>query len=402
MNKKDRVGPGIVAGSSGNDSGGITTYSIIGSSLGYKLLWLMMISIPMLVVVSDMCARTSSVAKKGLGSLIRERYGAKIALIMITGLFIVNIAVTAANVAGMAVAIELLTGIQFRILIIPLAILIWFIVTRGTYRKVEKILIILSLGLLSYIITAFIVNPSWQNVFINTFIPHIELNFQYILLAVGLLGATVSPYIYFYFSSAEVEKRREGIKETLFDARVGAFWCGIVAYFIILTAAAVLFTAGITNIQTAKDAALALKPLAGDFAFILFAIGLFSASMIAAAVLPLSTSYAVSETLGVESGIDKKIKEAPVFYWIFLISLGIGAFIMLLGFDPISIMFLSMVISGILTPFMVFFLIKICNDSEIMGEHKNKRIVNIIAWITVFITALFVVLLFSGLLFKII
>jgi len=397
LKKFRNVGPGIVAGSSGNDAGGITTNTIVGSKLGYRLLWLMLITIPMLIVVHDMCARTSTVAKRGIGSIIRKKYGARIALALTTALFIANIAVVAANLAGMSVALELVTGINFKWFIIPLAFLVWLIVTRGSYAKVEKILLIMSLGLLSYMITAFIARPDWGSVLLGTFIPSIEFNISSIILAVGLLGATVSPYIYYYYASAELEKKRENIADARFDARMGATWVGIVGYFIILTAAAVLFTAGINNINTAKDAAMALRPLAGEFTFILFALGLFAASMIASAVLPISTSYAVCETFGLESGVDHKPQDAPVFYFVFSISLAMGVAIMLMGFDPIQMMFLSMVMSGVLTPVLVAILLKICNDKDIMENYTNNWIINIIGYAIVAITAGFVILMFGGL-----
>ncbi len=403
-NKKSRfrsVGPGIVAGSSGNDAGGIATYSVIGASYGYKLLWLMFISIPMLVAVHDMCARIATTTKKGIGSMIRKRYGARIALILVAGLFIANVAVVAANVAGMSVALELITSINYKIFIIPLALAVWFLVVRGSYAKVEKVLIFLSLGLLAYIIVAFISNPSLIDLLLGTLIPHIELTGVFFLTAVGMIGATVSPYIYYYYTSAELEaaKSDEEIDETRFGAQIGAVWCGVVAYFIILTSAAVLFTSGIHDINTAKEAALALKPLAGDFAFALFAIGLFAASMIATAVLPIATAYGITETFGMESGVSKKLDKAKMFYAVFTISLALGAALILAGLDPIQTMVISMVISGILTPIIVYILMKMCNDKEVLGNYTNGKIVNIVGWLTVIISTLLVIAMLVSFIF---
>ncbi|MBI5332049.1 MAG: divalent metal cation transporter [Candidatus Aenigmarchaeota archaeon] len=397
------AGPGIISGSSGNDAGGIATYSSIGAAYGYKLLYLMMISIPMLVVVHDMCARISSTTKKGIGSMIRKRYGARIAIILVIALFVSNVAVVAANVAGMSVALQLITEIDYRFFIIPLTLLVWFLVTKGTYVKVEKVLIGFSLGLLAYIIVAFISNPSLLELLFGTFLPHIEISGKFFLTAVGMIGATVSPYIYYYYTSAELEvsKSDEEMNECRFGAKVGALWCGIVAYFIILTAAAVLFTAGINDINTAHDAALALKPLAGDFAFMLFAVGLFAASMIATAVLPIATAYGITETFGMESGVAKKLDKAKMFYAVFTISLVLGAGLILIGLDPIQTMLISMVISGILTPIIVFILMKICNDKEILGKYTNGRIANIIGWLTVAISAALVIAMFITLVFPI-
>ena len=315
------AGPGIISGSSGNDAGGIAIYSVIGAAYGYRLLWLMLISIPMLLAVHDMCARIATTTKKGIGSMIRKRYGARIALVLVAALFFSNVAVVAANVAGMAVALEMITSINYKIFIIPLVILVWFLVIRGSYAKIEKILIALSLGLLAYIIVAFISSPSLIDLLIGTFIPHVELSGGFFIIAVGMIGATVSPYIYYYYTSAELERAESehDMNESRFGARIGALWCGMVAYFIIVAAASVLFMNGITNIETAKDAALALKPLAGEYCSWLFAFGLLNASLFAASILPLSTAYFVCEGLGWELGVNKKFIEAPQFYWLYSI-----------------------------------------------------------------------------------
>ena len=399
-NKFRSVGPGIVAGSSGNDAGGIATYSSIGASFGYKILWLMVIAIPILIVVNDMCARLAVSAKKGLGSMIRKQQGARIALILMLGLFIANTAVVAANLAGMAIAFELITSIEYKLFIIPFAIILWFVVTRGGYAKIEKILLILSLGLLSYIIVAFISSPDLINVLLGSIIPSIELSASFFIITVGLIGATVSPYIYFYFTSAELEKPRteDEMNEARFDARLGGLWSGLIGYFIILTAATVLFTAGIHDINTAKDAALALKPLAGEFAFALFAIGLFAASTIAAAVLPVSTAYAITETFGLESGVNKKIKQATMFYSVFTLSLVIGASLILIGLDPIQTMIFSMVLSGLLTPIILYILMKMCNDKDILGNYTNNKISNIIGWMAIILSVSLIIIMFSTIL----
>ena len=387
------AGPGIISGSSGNDAGGIAIYSVIGAAYGYRLLWLMLISIPMLLAVHDMCARIATTTKKGIGSMIRKRYGARIALVLVAALFFSNVAVVAANVAGMAVALEMITSINYKIFIIPLVILVWFLVIRGSYAKIEKILIALSLGLLAYIIVAFISSPSLIDLLIGTFIPHVELSGGFFIIAVGMIGATVSPYIYYYYTSAELERAESehDMNESRFGARIGALWCGMVAYFIIVAAASVLFMNGITNIETAKDAALALKPLAGDFAFALFAVGLFAASMTATAVLPIATAYGITETFGMESGVGKKLEKAKLFYAIFTVSLMIGAGLILIGIDPIQTMVISMVISGILTPVIVALLMKMCNDKEILGQYTNGRLANIIGWLAVIISGSFVI-----------
>lgn len=400
-NKFRSVGPGIVAGSSGNDTGGIATYSSIGAAFGYKLLWLMLISIPMLIAVHDMCARIAGTTKKGIGSMIRKQYGARIAMILVVALFVSNVAVVAANVAGVSVALELITTLNYKIFVIPMTLLVWVLVVKGGYAKIEKILMGLSLALLAYVIVAFISNPSLIQAIAGTFIPYIELSGTFFFTAVGMIGATVSPYIYYYYTSAEIEaaKSDEEMEESRFGAQVGALWCGAVAYFIILAAAAVLFVGGIHDINTAKDAALALKPLAGDFAFILFAVGLFGASVIAMAVLPIATAYGITETFGMESGVGKKLEKAKMFYTVFTISLASGAFLILIGLDPIQTAIISMVISGLLTPIIVYMLMKMCNNKDILGNYTNGKIINIIGWLTVGISAALVILMFGSFIF---
>jgi NRAMP (natural resistance-associated macrophage protein)-like metal ion transporter len=398
VGKLHYLGPGIVAGSSGNDTGGIATYSSVGAAFGYKLLWLMTISTPMLVVVHDMCARIATKTKKGIGSMIRKLYGARVALLLIAALFISNVLIVAANVAGTSVALELITGLDYRIFVIPLTLFIWFVIVKGTYAKVEKVLLAFSFILLSYVIVAFISNPSLVDTLMGTFIPYVEFSAEFFYIAVGTIGATVSPYIYYYYTAAEIEsaKTPRQIKEARLGAQVGALWCGIVAYFIILATAATLYTAGIHDIETAKDAALALRPLAGDFTFILFAIGLFGASMIATAVLPLATAYATAETFGLESGVDKTFSEAKAFYIVFTTSLMLGAFLILIGLDPIDTAVLSMVIAGFTTPVLVYLLMKMCNDKTILGEYTNGKITNAVGWLTVGVSLSLVLLMIGS------
>jgi len=401
---KSRFGSGnevkhaLVTGSAANDAGSVTTYASIGAAVGYRLMWLLLLATPMLIAMNDMCTRISNATKKGLGALIREEYGFKIAFILVMVLLISNIAIVAANLAGMAVSVELLTGINFRFFIIPFALLAWFLVAKGGYKKLEKVLLILSLCFLSYIVAALLTNPPWMEILKSAFIPSIVLNFNFFMMAVGLLGATISPYIFYYYSGNQIEQSHE-IKKARKAAALGAVWINVIAFFIIITTAAVLFSSGIT-IDSAKDAALALKPLAGDFSFVLFAVGLFAASMIAVCVLPISSAYAICETLGLESSVDKKgIKGVRFFDIIFISTLAVGAVIMLVGADPIRVMFFSMVISGVFTPFLLFYMIKLANRKDLMGQHKNGPLTNGFGWFTVILTTVLIILMFGGLIF---
>jgi Mn2+/Fe2+ NRAMP family transporter len=389
------IGPGLVSGVSGNDAGSIATGSIIGAALGYQLLWMVFFAIPILISIQEMTARAAVIVKKGLGAVIRERYGAKVALGIIAALLFTNIVNIAANIGGMVTALELATGINDRIFVVPVTLLLMFLVLKGSYRRVEKALLFASLGLLSYIIIGFISVDSWGEVIRLTLTPTFAFDPRFVVMAVALLGATVTPYIYYYNAGAEIERSRAFGNRTLNEARIdasfGAVSAQFVAYFIIVVAATVLFSQGITTIETAKDAALALKPLAGDFAFLLFAIGLFSASMIAASVLPLATAYAVSETFGWESGIENPL--ARNFRKVFVITLGIGALIMLAGADPIGMMFIAMLVAGIVSPVVIALLLKVCNDRRYMGEHANSHLSNVLGYIAVGVMGGFVLLM---------
>jgi len=390
------IGPGLITGAADDDAGGIATYTSVGAATQFKLLWLMLLTTPMLIAVQEMCAKVGYVTKKGLGALIREKYGPAIALIAVGALVIANTATTAADIAGMSVAIELITGIHAIFFVIPFGLLVWLIVVKFNYKKLEKFLVFLSLGFLAYIITAFIVNPPWWEIIISTFMPSIELKASFLLLAVGLLGTTITPYLHFYQSGAEVEKgkERENYGETKKDVYIGMIYCNIISYFIIVVAGTVLFTNGITNIATAGDAALALGPLAGQWAVYLFAIGLFAASMIAAFVLPLSTAYAITETFGLETGVSKTIKQAPIFNIIFAVTLIVGASIVLLGANPIQVMIISQVICGVVDPIIIFLLMRITNDKQYMGDKANGRLMNFWGWLTFVVLSIFVVLMF--------
>lgn len=389
------VGPGLVSGVSGNDAGGIATGSIVGAALGYQLLWMVFFAIPILISIQEMTARAAVVVRKGLGAVIREKYGARVALGIIAALLLTNILNIAANIGGMVAALELVTGVNERLFVVPVTALLMFLVLKGSYKRVEKVLLFAALGLVSYVIIGFTSVASWGEVFRFTLTPTFRLDPQFMIMSVALLGATVTPYIYYYNAGAEIERSRAFGNRTLgearLDASIGAFSSQIVAYFIIVVAGTVLFSQGITSIESAKDAALALRPLAGDFAFLLFAIGLFSASMIAASVLPLATAYAVSETFGWEYGIENRF--AKNFRRVFAITLGLGALIILAGADPVGMMFLAMLVAGIVSPFVIALLMKVCNDRRYMGEHTNNILSNILGYVAVGVMSLFVVLL---------
>ncbi|MFH1630961.1 MAG: divalent metal cation transporter [Candidatus Aenigmatarchaeota archaeon] len=391
---REEIGHAIVTGSAANDAGSVATYSSIGAVVGLRLHWLLLIATPILIAMNDMCVRISNSTKKGIGALIREEYGFKIAFILVMVLLFSNIAIVAANIAGMSVSAELLTGIDFRFFVIPFAILAWFLVVKGGYKKLEKILLILSLCFLSYILAALLTNPPWMEILKNTLIPNFEFTNTFFLMAVGLLGATISPYVFYYYSGSQVEHSHD-LKKARRASALGAIWINFIAFFIITTTAVVLFSAGI-SIDSAKDAALALQPLVGDLSFVLFAIGLFSASMIAVCVLPISSAYAICETLGYESSLEKKSSGIRFFDMIFIITLASGAIIMFLGVDPIQAMLFSMVISGVFTPFLLFYMVKLANRRDLMGQNRNGWLSNGFGWFAIMLTTVIVLLMFVG------
>jgi NRAMP (natural resistance-associated macrophage protein)-like metal ion transporter len=392
------LGPGIITANAGNDAGGIATYSSIGAKFGYSMIWGLFIIAISLAIVQEMCARMGVVTGKGLSDLIREQFGVKLTLLAMITLLIANMGVTIAEFAGIAAALELL-GISKFIAVPLVALAIWFLLTKGSYSIVEKIFAFLAIVFISYIFSAFLSKPEWGSVLRQSVTPTFKWDRGFILAFIGMIGTTISPYMQFYLQSSIVDKgiTLKDYKYEKLDVFIGSFWGNFVAFFIIVSTAAVLFKNGIV-IETAEQAAIALKPLAGNFAFLLFAIGLFGASTLAAGVLPLSTSYAICEAFGFESGLDNKFKEAPIFYFIYSFMIFASAAIILIPhISLMGIMVVSQQINGFLLPIILIFMLKLINNKHIMGKHTNGRVYNIIAWATVVFVILltFVLLGFS-------
>lgn len=389
------IGPGLITANAGNDAGGITTYSVIGAKYGYSMLWGMVLIGISLAVIQEMTARMAVVTGKGLSDLIRENFGVKIAFLVMSVLIVANLGVCIADFAGIAASLELFS-INKYISIPIITLLIWFLLTKGDYSKAEKIFLILTLTFFSYVITAFLVKPNWGNVTQGIVKPNIQNNKEYYLDFMGLIGTTITPYMQFYLQSAIVEKGIS-VKNYAYekiDVYVGTAFAIFTVLFITICTAETLFKAGIT-IESAKDAAMALGPLAGKYSFILFAVGLFGASFLACCVIPLSTAYAVCESFGFESGLDNKIKEAPVFFTLFLFMLIISAGIVLIPkISLIKIILITQQLAGILCPIVLIFMIKLANNKEIMGQYVNNKIQNFIAKATVVLIVVFTVLIF--------
>jgi Mn2+/Fe2+ NRAMP family transporter len=384
------IGPGFITANVDNDAGGIFTYSLAGAQFGYSLLWTMIPITIALVVVQEMSARMGAVTGKGLSDLIREEFGFRITFFLMLALVVTNFGNVVAEFAGVASSLEIF-GIP-RFVVVPVAAFaVWFLVVRGTYASVEKIFLAASLFYVCYIIAGLLAHPDWKAAVIATVSrpsPGGIRNYSYLFMVVGLVGTTIAPWMQFYLQASIVEK---GItvrqyRTSRWDVMLGCIFTDIVAWFIIVACAATLFATGRTQIADAADAAQALRPLAGEYAYLLFAAGLFNASLFAASILPISTAYAVCEGLGFESGLDKKFHEAPLFYWLYtaLIVLGAGV-LMIPRFPLIHIMVLSQVVNGAVLPFVLIFMLLLTNDRELMGDYINGRRFNIVAWVTVIV-----------------
>ena len=376
-------GPGIITGSVDNDAGGITTYAVAGAMYGYNLLWTLIPSFVVLVAIQEMNARMGIVTGKGLADLIRENAGVKVTFFIFIGLILADIGNTTTEFAGVAGSMQAL-GVS-KYLAVPLsAVAVWLLVVKGSYKSAEKVFLVFSLFLLSYIVSALLGKPDWSAIGSAMVHPKEKFDFNYVVMVIGIIGTTIAPWMQFYMQSSVIEKglTLENYKYTVADVVVGALITIVVAFFIIVACASTLHVNGI-QIEEAKDAAIALRPLAGKAASVLFAAGLFVASIFSATILPIATAFYVCEAFGFEAGIDKKWREAPQFYWLFTIILIVSVVIILVPGAPlIQITIWSQVINGVLLPVVLISMLVIINKKEVMGEHVNKPLGNIIGWTT--------------------
>jgi len=378
------LGPGIITANVDNDAGGIATYSLAGAHFGYSLLWLLLPTTAALVVIQEMCARMGAVTGKGLSDLIRESFGLKVTFYVMIALFLTNLGNTVSEFAGIAAGMELF-GVS-RFISVPLAaVAVWLLIVKGTYRLVEKIFLVACLVYVAYPVAAFLAGPDWSAVGRGLVLPETSVSPESLTMIVGLVGTTIAPWMQFYQQASVVEKgiTRENYAFCRLDVIVGCVMAVAVAFFIVVACAATIHQQGL-NIETAADAALALKPLVGEYASFLFAFGLCNASLFAACVLPLSTSYYICEGMGWELGVDKDFREAPQFFWLFTLSIVLGAGAILLPGAPlILVMYLSQVVNGMVLPFILVFMLLLVNDRRLMGEAVNGPVFNAVAWITV-------------------
>ena len=380
------IGPGIVTANVDNDAGGIATYSVAGAHFGYSTLWMFIPMILALIIIQEMCSRMGVVTGKGLADLIREKFGVKITFWAMAAFLLSNFTNTISEFSGIAASCEIF-GISRYISLPIAAVIIWWIVVKGTYKSVEKIFLFACVFYVAYVATGFLVHPSWKIVAKETISPQFVFNKAYILMLMGIIGTTIAPWMQFYQQSSVVEKgiNIKDYKYARLDVIIGGIVVSVVAMFIVISCAATLFKNGV-RIETAKDAALALKPLAGKYCSALFAFGLLNASVFSAMILPLATAYSVCEGLGWETGVDKRLKEAPQFYFLFtmLIVLGAGV-IMFPQINLIAVMLLSQAANAVFLPFVLIFMLLLINDKRLMGQYRNSKFFNIIAWSTVVI-----------------
>jgi Mn2+/Fe2+ NRAMP family transporter len=379
------LGPGIITANVDNDAGGIYTYSVAGAKFGYSLLWTLLPITVALIVVQEMVARMGVVTGKGLADLIREEYGFRTTFILMMLLLAADLGNTIAEFAGLASGMSVF-GVT-RYIAVPLgALLVWALIVKGTYRFVEKVFLAACVFYVAYPVSCLLAHPKWPDAVISTLKPSFQFSAGYFYMLTGVVGTTIAPWMQFYLQAAVVEKGIK-VKEYIYsrwDVIVGCIMTDVVAFFIIVACAATIYTSGNRQINGAADAALALRPLAGQAATALFAFGLCNASLFSACILPLATAYYVCEGLGLEAGINKRFHEAPTFYWLYttLIVLGALAVMVLSEAKQIPIILFSQVANGILLPFVLIFMLRLVNRDDLMGKHKNSRLFNNIAWVT--------------------
>ncbi|HEX6719537.1 MAG TPA: Nramp family divalent metal transporter [Pyrinomonadaceae bacterium] len=377
------LGPGMITANAGNDAGGIATFASVGADFGYSLLWILIPIAISLGIVQEMCARMGAVTGKGLADLIRERFGVRWTALIMLALLVANAGVTVSEFVGIAAATELF-GVS-RYVSVPLAaMLVWWLVVKGSYKRVERVFLLMSLVFLGYIVSAFLSRPDWSAVAIGLVRPEFKFEQAFLFTFVAVIGTTISPYMQVYVQSSVVEKgvTPEDYSKTRTDVWVGTVFAILVVFFIVVSTAATLHKAGI-QITSAAEAAHALRPLAGRYAQTLFGFGLFGASMLAAGVLPLATAYSISEALGFEKGVSRSFREAPIFLGTFTFLVAVGAAIAIVPNLPlIRVLLITQVINGLLLPIVLFAVLRLVNNRELMGRYVNGPLYNIAAWLT--------------------
>jgi NRAMP (natural resistance-associated macrophage protein)-like metal ion transporter len=392
----NRLGPGLITGASDDDPSGIGTYTQAGAALGYTTLWTAIVTLPLMIVVQHICAKIGMCGGRGLAGVLRRYYSKKLLYPVVLGLVIANTINAGADISAIAAAINMFVPIPIAAMVVPIAVAIVVLQVWGSYRLIMKVFKWLTLSLFAYVIAAFLAKPDWSAVAWATFVPQISFSSQYITTIVAILGTTISPYLFFWEASEEVEEEKsEGratvasrrrvtdveLKKEKIDTIVGMVFCNVVFYFVILAAGATLHVSGKTDIQSATEAAQALKPLAGNLATVLFGIGLIGAGILAVPVLTGSAAYAVAETFEWPSGLDEKPRHAKKFYAVIAASTLVGVVITFAGINPISALFWTAVINGVVAPPLLVVVMLVANNKKVMGLRTNGPWTNILGWL---------------------
>ncbi len=383
------LGPGLVAANAGNDAGGIATYSSVGARYGYDLLWMMVVITISLVVVQEMAARMGIVTGKGLGDLVRERYGVRWALFATASVLVANLGICISEFVGIGAALSL-AHIPVQVSVPIAAVCVWLLLVRGTYKTAERIFIVMTIPFFAYPIAAVLAHPDWGDVGHSIVAPHIQTSPSYVLLFVATAGTTITPFMQLYLQSAVVERGLgpEDLNKERVEVVSGSIFANLIASFIIIATAATLYLHGERHIEDAAQAAKALEPFAGRFAEMLFGIGLLGASLLAAAVLPVTAAYVISETFGFERGISRSPREAPVFVGVVTALVVIGAVVAMIPGVPVFRLLVGVqAVNGVLLPITLFFVWRLSANAEVMGSYRNGRIFNVVAGLTVFATS---------------
>jgi NRAMP (natural resistance-associated macrophage protein)-like metal ion transporter len=379
------LGPGLIAANAGNDAGGIATYSAAGAKYGYQLLWTLVVITFSLAVVQMLAARMGVVTGKGLAELIREEYGIRWSVLATSAVLVANLGICISDFVGIGAALAL-AGVPAQVSV-PLAALgIWLIIVRGSYRSAERIFIWFTIPFFAYPIAAVLAHPHWGAVGRSLVVPHVHLSSAFLLILIATAGTTITPYMQLYLQSAVVERgvRDEDLGREEREAVSGAVFANIIAGFIIIATGATLFAHGVHNISSAAQAARALNPFAGQYAEALFAIGLLGASLLAAAILPIATSYVISESLGYEKGIGRRRQEAPVFVNVITGMILISAFVAIIpGLPVISLLVGVQVVNGLLLPINLFFIWRLARSGHVMGGRRIGGVLDVLMAVTV-------------------
>lgn len=392
------LGPGFITANVDNDPGGILTYSQAGAEFGYQLLWTLIPTTIALIVIQEMAARMGAITGKGLSDLIREEFGLRATFFTMLVLGLADFGNIISEFAGLASGMGIF-GIS-KYIVVPIgAAAVWALIVRGRYKPVERVLIVASLVYIAYPVSAFLAKPDWDVALKQTFLPTLSSEPTYLVMIVGLIGTTITPWMQFYLQAAVVERGVDQRHYNLcrLDVIMGCIFTDVIAFFIVVACAATVYHTQHREITDVAEAAAALRPVAGKFASLLFAVGLVNASLLSAAILPLATSYNICEGLGFESGLDKRFSEAPIFYWLYTLLIGGGAaFVLIPNFPLLKMILFSQVANGILLPFVLVYMLLLVNRPRLMGAYKNKPWQNWIAWTT----AIVMIVLTAGLIYN--